>query len=288
MNRIPRPTYGDGAALTNLANNHLVDSYPKILPALPLLQQAYVDYLAAAGNVFNVPVNTIAAEVCALLKGHYKSPPSDIQHINIMRELKEHRVCPMCGSFHRGTLDHLLPQSQYPHLTIFSMNLVPACKCNSKRQNVIKGPGPSERILHPYFDDCLAERLVAAEFTDLGLVPRIRLRLSIGRAHPKYAAIRFHFRTIVERTAVRGYLRDRWTDLCRKPALAIRALQRNPSSLVGLTAILEEELDFLDETHRGKNNWDSIFVAGLLDSHVQTWLHHRMNRVGRLPNGSLI
>jgi len=36
---------------------------------------------------------------------------------------------------------------------------VPACKCNSKRSTLLIGPNPGERILHPYYDDVLGERL---------------------------------------------------------------------------------------------------------------------------------
>lgn len=73
--------------------------------------------------------------------------------------------CPMCGSLHSGTLDHIFPQSDYPEFAVFSRNLVPACKCNSKRQNDLLGDGQGERILHPYYDVCLGERLLSARCT---------------------------------------------------------------------------------------------------------------------------
>lgn len=288
MNKIPRPAFDDRAALQNLANNQKVRSYPHILRAIATIQQGYQQYEGARGNAFAVAPVGIPPAVETYLKAHYKTPPKELKHITTLRNATEHLACPMCGSFHRGTLDHLLPQGGYAAFAVFSLNLVPACKCNSKRQETLIGPNANERILHPYFDDCLAERLFEAHFEDLGPVPRVGLRLCVDNTHPEYAAIAFHFRSIVERTAITGYLRDRWIDLCRKPSLVVRSLKRNAPTLGALREILEEELDMLDDQHRGKNNWNSTFVAGLLDRNVLLWLFQRMYTPGRLPNGPLV
>jgi len=46
----------------------------------------------------------------AQLKSLYASPSNDLPHINRMRAESDANCCPMCGSFHSGTLDHLLPR----------------------------------------------------------------------------------------------------------------------------------------------------------------------------------
>jgi hypothetical protein len=222
------------------------------------------------------------------LKGHYRRSKTVLPHIDQLREAQAHQVCPMCGSLHSGTLDHLLPQADYPEFSIFSLNLVPACKCNSIRQNVLKGTPPGERILHPYFDACLSERLIAAQFTDLGEVPKVTLKILVDALHPEYDAIEFHVRTIVERTFIKGYLADRWSDLCRKPSLVIRALAHHVPNTQGLEEILHEELELLDDIHRGKNNWNSLFVAGLLDPPVCAWLFEHLTEPGRAADAPLI
>jgi hypothetical protein len=61
-------------------------------------------------------------------------------------------ICPFCGFGHVGTLDHYLPKSRYPYLTVLPINLVPSCyDCNKG-----KGSGlpetPEQQCLHPYFD----------------------------------------------------------------------------------------------------------------------------------------
>ncbi|MGC4008893.1 MAG: hypothetical protein QM805_07880 [Pseudomonas sp.] len=288
MNRIPRPTFDDHAAFQNLANNKNLGSFPHLQGVVAAIQQGYVQYESALGNAFNVAQVVVSPAVEDYLKAHYNSPPKDLKHITALREATEHLTCPMCGSFHRGTLDHLLPKGSYAAFAIFSLNLVPACKCNIKRQELLIGPSPNERILHPYFDDCLAERLIAAHFDDLGPIPKVQLRLCVNNTHPEYAAIAFHFNSIVERTAITGYLRDRWIDLCRKPSLIIRAFKENPESHEELQEVLTEELELLDDTHQSKNNWNSIFVAGLLDKNVSDWLFQQMYIPNRLPNGPLV
>lgn len=288
MNRIPCPTINDQVALQELADNERVGSYPHLRDEVADLLQGYAQYEAAGGNAFAVAQVNVRPVVKEYLKAHYRDPPRALRYITTMREEAEHRTCPMCGSFHRGTLDHLLPQISHGAFAVFSRNLVPACKCNSKRSDVLMGPNEGERILHPYFDDCLAERLIAARFEDLGPVPKVGLRLCVDSTHPDYAAIAFHFRSIVERTAITGYLRDRWADLFRKPSLVVRDLKRNPPTIDALKHVLEEELELLDDAHQGKNNWNSIFIAGLLEPEAMNWLFQQFNAPGRLPDAPLI
>jgi len=60
------------------------------------------------------------------------------------------------------------------------------------------------------------------------------------------------------------------------------------TSRIRLRQSLEEELDMLDDQHRGKNTWNSTFVAGLLERDVLLWLFWQMYTPGRLPNGPLV
>lgn len=288
MNKLPRPNIDDALALTNLANNRRAGSYPHLLPSLDDLKRAYLQYEAAAGNAFSVSPVAVSPTIESFLKSHFKTPPKDLEHIKKLRAEAEFLTCPMCGSSHRGTLDHLLPQASHGAFSVFSLNLVPACKCNSLRQEILIGPNPGERILHPYFDGCLERRLLKAKFEDLGPVPRVKLQLCVTNSHPDFAAIEFHMRSIVSRTPVTGYLRDRWAKFCRKPSLIIRALEKDPPSYNMLRRILLKELRALDDQHDGCNNWHSMFVAGLLDQTVLVWLYRRFHQPGRSEDTSLI
>jgi hypothetical protein len=188
---------------------------------------------------------------------------------------------------HSGTLDHYLPKNGFPIFSAFSKNLVPACKCNSKRGETLLGINPGERVLHPYFDECLGERLLSAKFEDLGKVPKVSLALLVPSGHPDYVAIDFHVRSIVQRSAVIRYLADRWSSLIRKPSLVVRALATNIATQTEVQSLLEEERNFLDDLHQGKNNWNSIFISGLLDPPVTAWIAAKLALPGRVPGSEL-
>lgn len=287
MNKLPPPDIDDAAAFAALANNPRVRSFPRLQGSIPAVAAGYAQYQAAAGNGFAVATVPLDAEVETLLRAHYQNPPAVLKYINDIRLESEHRVCPMCGSLHSGTLDHLLPKEDYVAFAVFSLNLVPACKCNTRRGRVLFGNAPDERILHPYFDDCLSDRLIAARFDDLGAIPRVSLQLCVFPGHAQYEAISFHKRLIVERTAILRHFADGWTRLCQRPRLAVRALANIPASLEQLQITLLEEVELLDEEHGGKNNWNSAFVTGLLDSHVIDWLYEGLTAPGRAADGPL-
>lgn len=287
MNKVQLPPYDDSAAFNNLSKNNRLGSYPQLQPLVQTVQASYAQYVAVNGAPTRVQNQRISAAAAAFLKGHYASPPADLIHIDEMRESTAHLVCPMCGSMHSGTLDHYLPKNGFPIFSVFSKNLVPACKCNIKRGETLLGADPGERVLHPYFDDCLGERLVSARFEDLGAVPRVSLVLMISNTHPHHSAISFHVRSIVQKSAVTKYLADRWSSLFRKPSRVVRALAENITTQTEVRALLEAERDALDDLHKGKNNWNSIFVSGLLDPIVLAWLAERLSMPGRTPDSAL-
>lgn len=287
MNKVPLPPYDDSAAFSGLSRNTRLGSYPQLQPLVGTVQASYAQYLAVNGRPTLIQNQPISAAAGKFLKGHYESPPADLVHITEMRESTEHLVCPMCGSMHSGTLDHYLPRNDYPIFSVFSRNLVPACKCNSKRMETLLGVEAGERVLHPYFDDCLGERLISARFDDLGDVPRVSLTLVVPNTHPEHSAISFHLRSIVQRSAILKYLADRWSSMFRKPSLVVRAFGRNVSTLAEVETLLEDERIALDDLHNGKNNWNSIFVSGLLDPPVLAWLAARLSIPGRAPDSPL-
>lgn len=287
MNKIDIPTIDDIAAIHDLVGNPRLKSYPKLQDLALTICALYAKY----DRSFALPIfgfRPPTDEQIALLLGHFKSPPKDVGFIREMREESDSRECPMCGSLHSGTLDHYLSKNTYPLLSVFSKNLVPACKCNSKRGEKLHGSQPGERILHPYYDACLSERLVRAQFDDLGAVPKVSVELTVTAAHPMFAAINFHFNEVVKKSAVTRYLADRWSSLVRKPSLVVRAFEKNFATQAEVQAELLKELNKLDDVHRGKNNWNSMFVHGLLVPPTLAWLTGRLSDPTRPSDSPLV
>ena len=60
--------------------------------------------------------------------------------------------CPFCGFGHVYTLDHYLPKSKYPELSVLPLNLVPSCRdCNTGKRATIATTS-EDQDLHPYYD----------------------------------------------------------------------------------------------------------------------------------------
>lgn len=286
MKKLDVPNTDDVTAFVSLANNARLGSFPHLRDLVGPIKAAYETYkdsFPSPNFVFRPPTDDQAA----FLLGHFKSPPKDLDFIKTMRRVSDSRECSMCGSLHSGTLDHYLSKNTFPQFAVFSKNLVPACKCNSKRGEKLHGNQPGERILHPYYDECMSERIVRARFDDLGAVPRVSLELMIPRVHAQYAAIAFHVREIVDKSAIKGYLADRWSNLFRKPSLVVRAFEKNYAAEADVREALSAELAKLDDTHGGKNNWNSVFVSGLLEPLTLAWLTSRLSDVARPPDAPL-
>jgi hypothetical protein len=286
MNKLSRPSYDDVSAIVALSGNLRTKSHAAIRSSLSVIRYNYNQYIFAEGNAFVVSPVRISAATGAFLKGHYASPPKELKYIKEMRDKSRYLGCPMCGSLLSGTLDHVLPKEIYPEFSVFSQNLVQACQCNSLRKETLMGVG-NERILHPYFDGCLSERLITARFEDLGPVPRVTVALSVDAAHHNYSAVSFHVREVVLKTGIVGYLSTQWGSLIRKPSLVIRSLEENPGTLIELEAALIKERDTIDDALGGRNTWDSVFISGLLDPVVSLWIFQSMHKPGRMANGPL-
>jgi len=287
LNKLPLPKVKDLTLLKSISQNKRLNSYPELGKSATALRASYARYRLKKGDAHSIDAAVLPDDVKGYLKGHYTSPPKDLTHLARLRSESADANCPMCGSMHSGTLDHVLPKDDYPEFAILSLNLAPACQCNSKRGTVFKG-GAGERVLHPYYDDCLGERLLRADFTDLGDLPSIDLALMITPAHPNFAAVSFHVEHIVRRTAIINYLRRRWNALCAKPSTVIRDLRIKPASVFELISCLELERETLDECHGGRNNWNSVFVSGLIDPNVAAWLFDRLSDPQRVANGPLL
>lgn len=60
--------------------------------------------------------------------------------------------CPFCGMGQASTLDHYLPKTKYPQLSVVPLNLVPSCKdCNTGKSTAVATTAGTQS-LHPYFD----------------------------------------------------------------------------------------------------------------------------------------
>lgn len=273
MNFVQSPDVDDYAALFSLSRNLKLKNVLQINEMRASMIGAYTDYLAQGGNVEAINPVGLTNDQKEILHKLYGSPPKKLSFISSLRDDNAHKVCAMCGSFGSETLDHVLPKGQYPEFSVFSSNLVPACPCNSKRSDTAKGLGAGQRVLHPYFDSCLSGRLISMDIGGPpGDVVLISLKNLVSPILQHRQAVQFHIDNVVMKTAVIGYLEAMWAQLWREPDLIIPGL---PASAIGMKVLkrsVVKELRRLDQRHGSKNNWESIFVSGLLTPDILQWL----------------
>lgn len=62
-------------------------------------------------------------------------------------------MCPYCGVGRVSTLDHYLPKSKFPRLSIVVENLIPACKdCNMGTKGTAVALNAESQPIHPYYE----------------------------------------------------------------------------------------------------------------------------------------
>jgi hypothetical protein len=285
MKRLPPPRFNDLTNLFRLASNNLLASFPELLQELPRISARYLAYRQAGGDPFLVgaPI-PISDDLRDALMQHYDKPPSILySRLEEIRERTSPDICPMCGSpSPPGTLDHILPKTIYPEYSVFFRNLVPACFCNSKRGTTYIGPQNSgARTLHPYFDDCLKDRLFRCRIDGDPAHPRIDIEICDPAAEP-IAAIEFHLRTVLKKTSVLGWLDNEWSKLFRTPDNLLEITPAPPleCTLAQVSAAISTKLAKLDQHYGTPNNWNSMFFASLLENvPLLEWLSEHVNGV---------
>lgn len=268
MKKIDPPAVDDIKELQLLADKEGLGSYPSLMNEYIKFRSQYNEYNKSGGNPWNIVPLPISDDLKKALKNHYGSPPKGrLQFIEEYRRGLSPTLCPMCGGFGNGTLDHYLPKDDYPEYSFFSKNLVPACNCNSLRGTTVKGAKSPARVIHPYYDDFLADRLYQSVFQGDFFTPSISIEI-IDKNHPKFDILRFHLDEVIKNKATQGWFEKYWSDLSQRPhdklelVLPLSAQDLNGADL---KVSLERYRNHMDKDHDTPNNWLSIFYTGLMN-----------------------
>ncbi|CAI0729487.1 hypothetical protein [Serratia quinivorans] len=287
MNKINRPKFCDSIAITTLTSNTSLGYYNILMGCLPSLKSAYKEYISTSGVPNRSNYLALTEAEGDALKYYYSHPPLSHNAINDIRRENSNSLCPMCGSMHRGTLDHVLPKEIFPEFSVFSRNLVPACKCNiTKGKTTTNNLGA--RILHPYYDKILSKRLISAKFNSLSVSPTIDIKVLLPASHVLYPSVVYHLDEVVRKNGIIGYLSEQWESFYLHPESVIRGLTPRLTELTGYFGLLRKELHLLDKKHKGKNNWNSVFVSGLYSRAVGEWILTELQSPNRDADGALL
>lgn len=254
----------------------------------PALKQSiadqYAKYEANFGNPFQIDSVKIPNRVIERLHNKYTNATdrNKFSYIWKTRRRLSPDVCPLCGSMSTSTADHFLPKEDYPEFYILSKNLVPACKCNSHKNLSYRGTLPSERILHPYYDDVLKERLLALSIIPVNGtydIPNMQLNLAIPNTHLDYSKVKYHFDKVIKNVHHSEFFEKEWEKMLGNPKGFFSQDWQvgGGKSKADLKMLIHKFRISHDQNFATFNNWHSIFFLALEnDVAVTDYLYDRI------------
>jgi hypothetical protein len=257
----------DDSTLRLLSENKALASYNELSLNLQAILDAYQVYRDVRGNGSHITAIPLSKTLKANLNAHYNSPPTTLQPIlNQIRTAYGTNVCSMCGGYGVGTLDHIIPKTPFPEFSILTLNLVPACpNCNSFRStNYANSTGG--RVLHPYYDEILRERLVRAAFRNSDSVSKTIVTLEIIYNGPLLDAVRYHFEHVVWRDFRQAEVQDIWSGILRKPRGIIPEIPQGIITIAQLKLALSAALSRFDDEFETPNNLRSMVISGAIEN----------------------
>ena len=104
-----------------------------------ILKTLYEQYDEQNGSVTIVQHNMVPQHKANAIKGQYNKTDKGGVHYYLRDSLmKDVHRCPYCSINQPDTLDHYMPQSVYPALSMCRLNLVPMCpECNRKKKDFL-------------------------------------------------------------------------------------------------------------------------------------------------------
>lgn len=202
-------------------------------------------------------------ELMALYGDHLSATRGTARSVyDAIKNAAPNKLCPLCSIGSVAHLDHHLPKSRYPDLSVLPLNLVPACHfCNdTKKARFPKTAG--EQTFHPYYDaHLLAEQWITATL-DYGTPLVIVFSVAPPTAWPLADRHRIarHFK-------ICGLGTSFGTNANASLVSLKRRLQRlhNSGGATEVQAYLKEERDCHDDK---PNSWQYVFYQALA---VDAW-----------------
>lgn len=240
---------------------------------LLLRRYAYAKVMRCDGSKVATLNPALSKQLASDFDHYYSRPVKGFEYIKQIRDELSPTVCPMCGSLSSGTIDHVLPRELYPEFSLFSLNLVPACGCNSRRIN-----DADVAPLHPYFDYGLDKRLVTCNISGQYDAPVIDIVAADDLGADLTVRVQSHIENVLKRNKINIYFDKAWFRMVAAPRVWLGLTEHKGVGDVE-AAIRRMSMTWLQQTGT-ENNWVSIFCSGMLLSHgVVPAIHKQLGGV---------
>ena len=82
-------------------------------------------------------------------------------------------VCPICGIGPANTIDHFVPEGDYPEYCIHPRNLIPLCNdCNGPKRALLKTDTNERALWNSYLDECPDKQFLFCDVVMIEDMPR--------------------------------------------------------------------------------------------------------------------
>lgn len=267
MKKLNPIAHDDFAHLDWLSSKRSAPKLEEFHDQLGLVVGAYNDYHDSCGDPVKYSSPAISDAFQERMEILYSSKHTRFDYIRKIREEMSPDLCPCCGSLSTSQVDHYLPRCDYKELSIFRLNLVPACSCNNKKGDKTSSVA-GEKFLHPYYDEILRNRLFVSSFQGSFDEPSIEV-VPVDSNHASIVTIRYHLENLLLKTNIVNWLANEWSKTRRLLENGSQTIFSGLETPVNSAAVLErltEKIQEYDTEFDTPNNWKSIFLMGIKDN----------------------
>lgn len=195
------------------------------------------------------------------LIGLYKPTPGQKQY-EILEELRRKHgllFCPSCGEPGKpGTLDHYLPKSVFPELSVVIANLTPMCaECQQSKSDDYVDENGNKLFIHPYFDAIDAPLIALSILPPYECPEKFEINVINDLKEPMKSLALRHITGV-------GF-KARFEEFCRLEYFNLLPLfsdERNEEAPEKAARIVKRFLRQAEQ--QSSNRWEAIFYRGIL------------------------
>ncbi|MCC7532697.1 MAG: hypothetical protein IT246_02025 [Bacteroidia bacterium] len=259
-----------GSYLKNL-DDIISDKYEpgksRLVTLKPKMSKRYFEYQRKylLDKLETIAKETYTTQEKADLENCYASSTASFGEIVKQIRTSQHRdlqgTCQYCGIQKPNTIDHYLPQADFPEFSVLALNLLPCCNdCNTKKNNYWLDNG-FRGIINFYIDNLPQIQFLFCDITfdTTSEIPNISYRLDIPTTiNPRLRTIiTNHFTRLDLCNKYGGYIHDFITD---KINSIVSYLNSNDPS--DIKQRIESETTNLSNRY-GINNWRTVLTDEL-------------------------
>lgn len=270
MKSIPLPSFNVAQAIDRCLDGMRVpDRVGALTGARHLLEAAEANYLSLApqARLFtistggDITLNLTKKMMGEIYKRHFTRQGSASRELyDRIRLSVRNSQCPLCGQRSVSSIDHYLPQSEFPVFNLTPANLVPACSDCNKAKLAKVASTEEQQTLHPYFDRLGSSRWLVVKIIEVsppGVV--FTIQKPVEWTDTLMTRVSRHFQTMGLSALYSAQAAGEIADIA-----ASLVKVGSGSGAAGVWDFLNEA--FQTRNSNDPNSWKTALYAGLRDS----------------------